>query len=49
MSINVSAVNDAPVLGNNTLSIAQGGPVVLSSANLSAADVDNAAAALVFN
>ena len=48
MTINVTAVNDAPVLGNNTLTIAQGGSLILSSANLSASDVDTPVASLTF-
>ena len=48
MTINVTAVNDAPVLGNDTLTITRGGSVVLSGANLSATDIDSPAAGLVF-
>src|SRR6185295_9404513 len=48
LSIDVSAVNDAPALGNNALSVRQGGSVILSGANLSAADVDTPAASLIF-
>jgi hypothetical protein len=48
MTINVTAVNDAPVLGNDTLTIGRGGSVILSNANLSATDVDNVAAGLAF-
>jgi hypothetical protein len=47
-TINFSNANDAPVLRNNHLIIAQGGSVVLSSANVSASDVDNASAGLTF-
>ncbi|MBI2532459.1 MAG: hypothetical protein HYW03_09630, partial [Deltaproteobacteria bacterium] len=42
------AVNDAPVLTGNTLTITEGGSVVLSGSELSATDVDNAAASLTF-
>jgi hypothetical protein len=48
MTINVNAVNNPPVLGNNTLTISQGGSVILSSANLSATDVDTPLASLTF-
>ena len=48
MTIDVTPVNDAPVLGNDTLTIGPGGSVILSSANLSATDVDNPAASLAF-
>jgi Cadherin-like len=44
-----TAQNDAPVLTSNALTIAEGGSVILSSANLSASDVDNAASSLTFN
>jgi Domain of unknown function (DUF4347)/Cadherin-like len=43
-----TAVNDAPVLVNNTLTISEGGIVVLSSNEMSATDVDNASASLTF-
>src|SRR5207302_1286059 len=42
------AVNDAPVLVNNSLTIVPGGSVIISSANLSATDVDNDPATLTF-
>jgi len=48
MTVNVTAVNDAPQLGNNSLTINQGGTVLLSSANLSASDVDTANPTLTF-
>jgi hypothetical protein len=41
-------VNDAPALGANSFTINQNGTLVLSGANLSASDVDSAAAGLVF-
>jgi|GEM_PF-4076857 len=47
--INIIAVNDLPVLGNNTLVISEGETVVLSGANLSATDVEIADDTLVFN
>jgi hypothetical protein len=37
----ITPVNDAPVLGTNTLTIGSGGTVVLSATNLSATDVDH--------
>ncbi len=40
-TVTVNPVNDAPVLGSNTLTIAEGGTVVLTTAELSATDVDN--------
>ena len=43
-----TAVNDAPVLVNNTLSISEGGNVVLSGSEMSATDVDNASGSLTF-
>jgi hypothetical protein len=45
----VANVNDAPVLTANSLSIAQGGSVILGLSNLSASDVDNAPASLAFS
>jgi len=36
----VTNTNDAPVLGNNTLTISEGGTVALSGADLSASDAD---------
>jgi hypothetical protein len=48
VNIAIAAVNDAPVLGSNSFAIAAGTPMVLGAANLSATDVDNAAATLVF-
>ncbi len=47
-TITFSNVNDAPQLGNNALTVAEGQTVVLSGANLSAADVDNDDATLTF-
>ncbi len=43
-----TAVNDAPVLVNNTLTISEGGIVVLSSSEMSATEVDNASGSLSF-
>jgi hypothetical protein len=48
LAINVTPVNDAPVLGNNTLTVQQGTAVVLGPGNLSASDVDDPAASLTF-
>ncbi len=48
VTLNVTPVNDAPVFGNLTLAVEPGGTVVLTSANLSATDVDDAWASLVF-
>ncbi len=47
-TITVAAVNDAPVLGANALTVDQGQSVILSVANLSASDVDTAAGVLNF-
>jgi hypothetical protein len=43
-----TAQNDAPVLTNNSLTITEGGSVVLSGADLSATDIDDAAAGVNF-
>jgi VCBS repeat-containing protein len=48
IAITVTPVNDAPVLGNNTLTIAQAGTLVFTNANLSATDVDDAGSSLIF-
>ena len=40
--------NDAPMLGNNSLTITEGATVVLTAADLSATDVDNADPSLIF-
>lgn len=49
VSINVTAVNDAPTLVANTgIMLPESQTVVLSSSHLSATDVDNAAAGLTF-
>ena len=40
--------NDAAVLGNNSLSISEGGTAILTAANLSATDTDNGGPGLVF-
>jgi len=45
----VTNVNDAPMLGNNRLSISQGATVTLDGSMLSAADVDHPDASVVFN
>ncbi len=46
--LTVSNVNDAPVLGNNQMSLNQGDIVVLTPAMLSATDVDHAVSGLQF-
>ena len=48
VTLNVIPVNDAPVLGAVTLTVDALGTVVLTGANLSATDVDDPAAGLVF-
>ena len=48
MTIHVVAVNDVPAIAINSLVIAQGQSVVLSSLNVNATDVDNSAAQLVY-
>jgi phage gp29-like protein len=45
----VANVNDAPVFGANSLSIAQRGSVILGVGNLSASDVDDVPASLMFS
>jgi len=47
-TINVTAVNDAPTLTANNLTVSDGGIVTLSAANLGAADPDNAAGTLSY-
>jgi hypothetical protein len=49
VAITVAAVNDAPMLGSNSFTINAGVPLVLSGGNLSATDIDTAAATLVFS
>ena len=44
----IGGVNDAPVIGNNSLTLDAGDTVVLTAANLSATDVDDPDAGLVF-
>ncbi|WP_073073870.1 DUF4347 domain-containing protein [Phormidesmis priestleyi] len=48
-NINVTAVNDAPTISTNTLSLSEGGSVVLSSSNINATDPDNTAAQLTYS
>jgi hypothetical protein len=48
VTLSVTPVNDAPAFGALVLSVDPGGTVVLTSANLSATDVDDAWASLVF-
>ena len=49
VNVDITAVNDTPALGNNSLSLLEGETVVLSVANLSATDVDDADSSLIFN
>jgi hypothetical protein len=49
MTINVTAVNDAPVLAGNSLTVSPGASIVLSGAQLSATDVDDAMPGLLFS
>ncbi|NQV33586.1 MAG: endo-1,4-beta-xylanase, partial [Phycisphaeraceae bacterium] len=44
ITLDVTAINDAPVITTNTLSITEGGTVVLSIANIDTADPDNTSA-----
>jgi hypothetical protein len=46
--INVTPVDDAPVLVSNAISVTQGGAAVLGAGQMAGADVDSAAASLVF-
>jgi hypothetical protein len=46
--LNVTAENDAPILVNNSLTILEGQTVVFNATNLSATDVDNDPASLIF-
>lgn len=41
MTINLSAINDVPVILNNTLSISEGATVLLGSSNINAIDPDH--------
>ncbi|MFK8014013.1 MAG: cadherin-like domain-containing protein [Gammaproteobacteria bacterium] len=47
-TITFTNVNDAPVIGNNSLTISEGGTVVLDGSNLSALDAETAAGSLQF-
>lgn len=47
-TITGTAVNDAPTFTTNTLSITEGGTVVLSTANINSTDSDNTAAQLTY-
>ncbi len=49
MGVNVTAVNDPPVLGSNNLIITEGATVTLDSSMLSATDVDHPDPSLTFN
>jgi hypothetical protein len=48
VALTINPVNDAPALGANAFVIVEGGTLVLSGANLSASDIDDAAGGLVF-
>ena len=48
VSLTITAVDDAPILGNNGLTIAEGGAIVLDASHLSASDADDAAGDLDF-
>jgi len=48
VNVTVTAVNDAPVLGNNPFTITKGATQTIGNGTLSATDVDNAAGTLVF-
>ena len=48
ISTSITPQNDAPALGNNSLTLSEGATVVLSVADLSATDVDNADPSLIF-
>jgi hypothetical protein len=47
-TVTINAVNDAPVLGANSLSIDQGALVTFGAGNLSASDIDSPLATLVY-
>ena len=47
-AVTFTNLNDAPLLVNNALAVAEGQTVVLDTTNLSATDVDNASGALIF-
>ncbi|RKZ64852.1 MAG: hypothetical protein DRQ48_12190, partial [Gammaproteobacteria bacterium] len=47
-TLTINHVNDAPVLGNNSLNVGEGQTVVLSVSDLSASDVDNDNTTLTF-
>ncbi len=49
LSIKIDGVNDAPVIaGDKAITVAEGGSVIVTTADLTANDPDNAAAQLVF-
>ena len=48
VSIAVAAVNDNPALGSNSFAVTDGGTLTIGGANLSASDIDDVAASLVF-
>ena len=47
-TVTFTNVNDAPVLGNNSLTVSEGQTVVLGAGDLSATDIDNVDASLQF-
>ncbi|AFZ02477.1 DUF4347 domain-containing protein [Calothrix sp. PCC 6303] len=47
-SISVTPVNDAPTISTNSLSLSEGGSVVLSSSNINATDPDNISTELTY-
>ena len=48
VTVNLSGVNEAPAFGSNTLTVTQGGSVVVAPGYIAASDVDTPAALLVF-
>ena len=48
IQLNITAANDAPSITTNTLTIAEGATVVLSSGNINATDPDNSPAQLTY-
>ena len=49
VSVDITADNDTPTLGNNNLTLLEGETVVLDASMISAADVDDAGPSLTFN
>ena len=48
ITIDIGAIDDAPVITNNTLTLNAGDTIVLSSLDIGATDIDDPASALVF-